>query len=405
MSRALILVLDSFGLGAARDAASFGDQGADTYGHIMAWAADGRADNGERSGPLRLPNMEKLGLLAAHADYAGHGTDNTVCSGRYGVAQERSLGKDTPSGHWEMTGLPVEFDWGYFPKTVPCLPASLTDALIEECALSGILGNCHASGTEIINRFGDEHMASGKPIFYTSADSVLQIAAHEESFGLERLYDLCRAARRQVDKLEIGRVIARPFTGSNGDYTRTANRRDLAVPPHGPTLLDALSAIGRQVYSIGKIGDIFAHRGTGEIVKADGNMALFDATLQIMARADEGSLIFTNFVDFDQSYGHRRDVAGYAGALEAFDRRLPELMDKMRGDDLMILTADHGCDPTWPGSDHTREVVPVIAWGPGIQNASIGARDSFCDIGQSIADHLNIPPLAHGTSFLERNIG
>lgn len=406
MSRAIILVLDSFGLGAARDAEKFGDQGADTFGHIMAWAADGRADNADRSGPLKLPNMEKLGLFAAHADCAGKNADDaTIYTGLYGYAQERSRGKDTPSGHWEMAGLPVEFDWGYFPITVPCFPSSLTEALIEECNLPGILGNCHASGTEIINRYGDEHQASGKPIFYTSADSVLQIAAHEESFGLDRLYELCRAARRLVDKLEIGRVIARPFIGGNGDYTRTANRKDLAVPPHAPTLLDLLTAAGHQVYSVGKIGDIFAHRGTGEIIKANGNMALFDATLEILAGADKGSLIFTNFVDFDQSYGHRRDVAGYAGALEAFDQRLPELMNNMRQGDLMILTADHGCDPSWPGSDHTREVVPVIAYGPDIQSANVGERDSFCDIGQSVADHLKIPPLAHGTSFLEQNIG
>jgi phosphopentomutase len=402
MSRALILVLDSFGLGAARDAEKFGDQGADTFGHIIEAALSGKADNEDRSGPLLLPNMQKLGLFAAHAEASGHVPDKGPYTGLYGVAQERSFGKDTPSGHWEMAGLPVEYDWGYFPKTVPCFPEQLTEALIRECNLPGILGNCHASGTEIINQFGDEHQLSDKPIFYTSADSVIQIAAHEESFGLERLYELCRVARLHVDELEIGRVIARPFVGSNGDYTRTANRRDLAVSPHAPTLLDVMEQAGRNVYSVGKIGDIFAHRGTGEVIKASGNMALFDATLEAMERAEDGCLIFTNFVDFDQSFGHRRDVAGYANALEEFDRRLPELTSRLKDNDLVVLTADHGCDPTWPGSDHTREVVPVVAFGPAIKGASIGERDSFADIGQSVARHLSVPPLANGISFLEQ---
>ena len=311
-----------------------------------------------------------------------------------------SKGKDTPSGHWEMAGVPVFFDWGYFPRTIPCFPNDLTNALIEQGKLPGILGNCHASGTEIIAELGDEHMKSGKPIVYTSADSVFQIAAHEETFGLDRLYALCDIARELVDPLEIGRVIARPFVGENGNFTRTANRKDLAVPPPEPTLLDKLTETGRQVISIGKIGDIFAHQGTGEIVKAAGNMALMDATIDAMARAKDGSLIFTNLVDFDQSFGHRRDIAGYARALEEFDARLPELHTALKEGDIAILTADHGCDPTWPGTDHTREAVPIIAFGKGIQGRSIGERDSFSDIGQSIAQHLGLPPLAHGKSFL-----
>lgn len=398
--RAILIVLDSFGLGAAHDAEAFGDVGADTFGHIIEAAAAGRANSTERSGPLSLPNLRKLGLFAAHDDYIGGASGANSFDGLYGVAQEKSKGKDTPSGHWEMAGIPVLFDWGYFPKTIPCFPADLTDALIEQGKLPGILGNCHASGTEIIAELGDKHMKSGKPIVYTSADSVFQIAAHEETFGLDRLYTLCDIARKLVDPLEIGRVIARPFVGENGNFTRTANRKDLAVPPPEPTLLDKLTEAGRQVISIGKIGDIFAHQGTGEIVKAAGNMALMDATMDAMAKAENGSLIFTNLVDFDQSFGHRRDIAGYAQALEEFDARLPELRAALKEGDLVILSADHGCDPTWSGTDHTREVVPIIAFGPEIEGRSIGERESFADIGQSIASHLGLPPLAHGESFL-----
>lgn len=399
--RAILIVLDSFGLGSARDAEAFGDVGADTFGHIIDAAATGRADSAERSGPLNLPNLQKLGLFAAHDNYVGTASGENSFDGLYGVAQEKSKGKDTPSGHWEMAGVPVLFDWGYFPKTIPTFPKDLTDTLIERGKIPGILGNCHASGTEIIADLGDEHMRSGKPIVYTSADSVFQIAAHEETFGLDRLYALCDVARELVDPLEIGRVIARPFIGDNGNFTRTANRKDLAVPPPEPTLLDKLTEADRQVISIGKIGDIFAHQSTGEIVKAAGNMALMDATLEAMGRAEDGSLIFTNLVDFDQSFGHRRNIAGYAQALEEFDARLPELHAALMKGDVVILTADHGCDPTWPGTDHTREVVPIIGFGPGIQGHSIGERDTFADIGQSIALHLGLPPLAHGESFLD----
>ncbi|MCR9214537.1 MAG: phosphopentomutase, partial [Proteobacteria bacterium] len=345
-------------------------------------------------------NLEKLGLFAAHEHYQSGTIQSQAYEGLYGVCQEKSRGKDTPSGHWEMAGVPVMFDWGYFPKTVPCFPKKLTDTLIEKGKLPGILGNCHASGTEIIDQHGAEHMATGKPIFYTSADSVLQIAAHEETFGLDRLLKLCEIARTFVDELEIGRVIARPFVGEPGNFTRTANRKDLAVPPPEPTLLDQLEDNGRQVISVGKIGDIFAHQGTGEVVKAAGNMALMNETLAALDRAEDGALIFTNLVDFDQSFGHRRDVTGYANALEEFDTRLPELHHKLKPDDLVVLTADHGCDPTWPGSDHTREVVPAIAFGPGIEGGPIGIRESFADIGQSIAAHLEVAPLRHGISFL-----
>jgi len=272
--------------------------------------------------------------------------------------------------------------------------------LVTQCDLPGVLGNKHASGTEIIAELGAEHIRSGKPIVYSSADSVFQIAAHEEHFGLQRLYQVCEVARKLVDAHNIGRVIARPFVGETAsDFKRTANRRDLATPPHQPTLLDQLQTAGHQVISIGKIGDIFAHQGTGEIVKADGNDALFDATLAALDRAQERTLIFTNFVDFDQSFGHRRDVAGYAAALEAFDARLPELEAKMLPGDMAVITADHGCDPTWPGSDHTREHVPVVAFGPTVEPAPIGRRGSFADIGQTIAQHLGLDALEHGQSW------
>jgi phosphopentomutase len=399
--RAFLLVLDSLGIGTAPDADRFGDAGADTLGHIAGWAAaEGR--------PLRVPALERLGLGAAAHLATGllpagfHRTDGF--DGAYAAAAERSLGKDTPSGHWEMTGVPVEIDWGYFPATEPSFPTALTEALIARAGLPGILGNCHASGTEIIARLGDEHVASGKPIVYTSADSVFQIAAHETAFGLERLYETCRIARELVDAYAIGRVIARPFEGTSGSWRRTANRKDLAVPPPRPTLLDHLASAGRPVFSIGKIGDIFAHRGTGREIKADGNAALFDATLEAVRTAPPGSLTFTNFVDFDSSYGHRRDVAGYADALEAFDVRVPELIAAMQPGDLAVITADHGCDPTWTGSDHTREYVPILLFGPRIDAGSplrdLGRRDSFADIGQTLAAHLRLMPLDEGRALI-----
>ena len=269
---------------------------------------------------------------------------------------------------------------------------------MQRCALPGLIGNRRASGTDILDLLGEAHIRSGCPIVYTSADSVFQIAAHERHFGLERLYEVCRVARELVDDYHVGRVIARPFLGERtGEFKRTAGRRDLATPPTGPTLLDVATRAGHAVVSVGKIGDIFAHRGTGRELKADGNQALFDATLSALADAEDGSLILTNFVDFDMLYGHRRDVPGYAAALEAFDRRLPELQSAMAPGDLAIISADHGCDPTWPGTDHTREQVPVLAFGPGVRPAGCGVRNGFADIGQTLARHLGLPSLAHGT--------
>jgi len=399
MTRAIILVLDSFGIGATADAEKFGDVGADTFGHIAAARAKSDA------GPLQLPNLASLGLFNAGQEstgvfHPGHNPDVEIV-GAYGFAAELSSGKDTPSGHWEIAGVPVLFDWGYFTGETDAFPKELLDELIDRADLPGVLGNCHASGTTIIAELGDEHVASGKPIVYTSADSVFQIACHEESFGLDRLYDLCDIARELVDKYDIGRVIARPFLGTNAaSYARTGNRRDLTTPPHAPTVLDKLADSGGEVVSVGKISDIYAHMGITKKVKASGNAALFDATLDAIREAGDRSIVFTNFVDFDMLYGHRRDVDGYANALEYLDGRLPEVMELMGEGDVLILCADHGCDPTWPGSDHTREHIPVLVYGASIKPGSLGRRDSFADIGQSLSVHFGLSPMDYGSSFI-----
>ena len=396
LGRTILMVLDSVGIGEADDAASFGDDGVDTLGHIRKAALLGAADrDGLRSGPLALPHLDALGLARAAGDEHG-----SMPQGLWGSATEISTGKDTPSGHWEIAGVPVRFDWGYFPRTVPAFPPSLIQQIVDDSGIPGILGDRHASGIEIIAECGEDSIATGKPILYTSSDSVIQIAAHEAHFGLDRLYALCSIARRHVDPLNIGRVIARPFVGEAGDFRRTANRRDYAVPPPEPTVLDRLVETGRRVIAVGKIGDIFAHRGISEVRKGDGNMALFNVMLGALDDAEDGDLIFANFVDFDMLYGHRRDVAGYAAALESFDARLPELRSKLKPGDLAIITADHGCDPTYLGSDHTRETVPVLAFGPDIAPGSIGRRSTFADIGESIAAHLGLSPGRHGKSFL-----
>jgi phosphopentomutase len=402
MTRAFILVMDSFGIGATEDAERYGDAGADTLGHIAAACAAGKADRaGLRSGPLRLPNLAQLGLGLAAFGSTGRvpaGLDTALpITGAYGHAAERSVGKDTPSGHWEMAGLPVPFDWGLFPRTTPCFPPDLVAALVARCGLPGILGDCHASGTEIIKELGEEHVRTGKPICYTSADSVFQIAAHEVHFGLRRLYDVCKVAKALLEPLNVGRVIARPFIGEDAaTFVRTANRKDLTTPPYADTLLDRLVAAGHDVISVGKIADIFAHRGITRTIAAKDNMALFDAMLEQAGTARDGSLVFVNFVDFDSAYGHRRDVAGYAAALEAFDARLPEFEARLRPGDLALITADHGCDPTWKGTDHTREHVPVLWFGPPVRRQDLGRRRSFADMGQTLAAHFGLPKLAHG---------
>lgn len=405
MTRAMIFMLDSVGIGGAADATTFGDEGSDTLGHIAEACMAGKGDrDGLRQGPLRLPNLTALGLARASQASNGiapPGLDIGVePKSEWGYGVEVSHGKDTPSGHWEIAGVPVTFDWGYFPHEVPTFPAELTDELISRAKLPGILGNSHASGTEIIARLGEEHIKTGKPICYTSADSVFQIAAHEEHFGLDRLYEICKIAFKLVAPYRIGRVIARPFEGADqNSFTRTGNRRDFSISPPGKTLLDRQSDAGGNVISIGKIGDIYAHSGTGSIVKANGNEALMDATLKALEEASDNTLIFTNFVDFDMLYGHRRDVPGYAAALEAFDARLPELEARLKQGDRAVITADHGCDPTWPGTEHTREHVPILSFGPDCKPRNLGPRN-FSDIGQTLASHLNLDPLEAGTSWL-----
>jgi phosphopentomutase len=338
---------------------------------------------------LYLPNLSTLGLFHASKESTGKfapGYDPKIkVIGAYGHAAETSSGKDTPSGHWEITGAPVLFDWGYFTKQAKTFPDALINDLIQYGALPGILGNCHASGTTIINDLGKKHAESGKPIIYTSSDSVFQIAC-----------------RKLVDEYNIGRVIARPFIGDESKgYKRTGNRRDLTTPPHAATVLDKLVESGGNVIGIGKIADIFAKKGITKTIKANGNEALFNATLSAVREASDRSIVFTNFVDFDTLFGHRRDVEGYANALEYFDSRLPEVLDLMQKDDLLIICADHGCDPTWPGTDHTREHVPILALGAGVSPGSLGKRDSFADIGQSLATSFDLPPLDYGKSFID----
>ena len=405
MPRAILIILDSVGCGAAADAVDYGDVGADTLGHIAEACARGEADrHGLRSGPIALPWLDRLGLGSACRASTGRLPPGFHAAPRdtgWGYGVERSAGKDTPSGHWELAGTPVPRAWGYFPQAEPCFPLDLVSALIDEGKLPGILGNRHASGTTIIDALGDAHIRTGKPICYTSIDSVFQIAAHEESFGLTRLYDLCRIARRLCDPLNIGRVIARPFTGhASADFRRTANRKDFAVPPPSGNLFAQAARAGRAVVSIGKIGDIFAHVDTGRERKGATNDANLDLVLEALENLADGGLIVANLVDFDTDFGHRRDVAGYAACLEAFDRRLPEVMGRLRPDDLLVLVADHGNDPTFPGNDHTREHVPILAHCDMHDAMRIGRRESLADVGATIARHLGVSSTPAGEAWL-----
>ncbi|TRX56931.1 phosphopentomutase [Thalassomonas sp. M1454] len=399
MSRALILVVDSFGLGAAPDAEKFGDVGANTFANL----ADEFAKQKKRQ--LHLPNLAKLGLLDA-AEEAGkrkvNASGGSAISGAYGFAAELSSGKDTPSGHWEMMGVPVLFDWGYFNDKENSFPEDLLQKIYDKTGIQGCLGNCHASGTTIIASLGEEHMKTGLPICYTSADSVFQIAAHEESFGLDNLLNYCEQVRELLTELDlnIGRVIARPFVGtSSADFERTGNRRDYSVLPPAPTLLDNLYTNGGKVISVGKIADIFAHQGISEKYKATGLEALIDCSIKQMQEQPTQSLVFTNLVNFDQDYGHRRDPVGYGEALEYLDQRLPEVLNVLTDNDYLVITADHGCDPTWHGNDHTREYIPVMFYKKGMPAINLGQRNSFADIGATLANIFKLPALEHGKSF------
>ena len=401
--RAFLIVMDSVGCGGAPDAGAFfngtrPDTGANTLAHIAAACAEGRAEEG-RSGPLRMPVLDGLGLgaairLASGAEVPGFCAEP---QGLWGAATEISRGKDTPSGHWELAGVPVPWEWSYFPDAEPAFPPDLTAEVARLAGTDGILGNCHASGTDIIARLGAEHIRTGWPICYTSADSVFQIAAHEEAFGLGRLLALCAALAPRLHAMKIGRVIARPFTGAPGSFRRTANRHDYAIAPPAPTLLDWAAGAGRQTHAIGKIGDIFSMRGVSDLHKGADDAALFEHLLALASDAAPGSLTFANFVEFDSLYGHRRDVSGYARALETFDTAAGKFLARLRPGDLAIFTADHGNDPTWTGTDHTRERVPVIGWGKGLREVG---QVAFTDVAASVAAHLGIPAAGPGRSFL-----
>jgi len=398
MPRAFLIVMDSVGCGGAPDAAAFGDEGANTLGHIAAECAAGRADQG-RTGRLWMPNLDRLGLGAAVRLASGAAMPgfDAPPQGLWGAASEISRGKDTPSGHWELAGVPVPWDWTYFPDTVPAFPPDLVALVCKLAGTDGILGNCHASGVPIIAEHCEAHLRTGWPICYTSADSVFQIAAHEEAFGLERLLKLCADLAPHLHAMKVGRVIARPFTGAPGDFKRTANRRDFAIAPPAPTLLDWVAGAGRATHAVGKIGDIFSMQGIGKLWKGKSDIDLFEQLDGLLANAEDGSLTFANFVEFDSLYGHPRDVAGYARALEWFDLRVGGFLAKLRPGDLAIFTADHGNDPTWRGTDHTRERVPVLCAGRGA--GEIGLR-GFADVAASVAAHLGVAAQGLGRSFL-----
>lgn len=397
-NRAFLIVMDSVGCGGAPDAADFGDEGANTLGHIARDCAAGRANDGRR-GPLHLPNLDSLGLGAAIRLASGAETPGLTATprGRWGAATEVSRGKDTPSGHWELAGVPVPWDWHYFPDTVPAFPPDLVALVCKLAGTEGILGNCHASGVPIIEKHCAEHLRTGWPICYTSADSVFQIAAHEEAFGLDRLLKLCEDLAPHLHAMKVGRVIARPYTGTPGNFRRTPNRHDYAIAPPAPTLLDWVAGAGRATHAVGKIGDIFSMRGIGTLWKGKSDLDLFDHLDRLVAEAQPGSLTFANFVEFDSLYGHRRDVSGYARALEWFDSRTGPFLARLKPGDLAIFTADHGNDPTWTGSDHTRERVPVLCAGAGA--GAIGLR-AFTDVAASVAAHLGVPAQGPGRSFL-----
>ncbi|MDO5529314.1 MAG: phosphopentomutase [Paracoccus sp. (in: a-proteobacteria)] len=391
-NRAFLIVMDSVGIGGAPDAGSFfngtrPDTGANTLDHIAA------------AGPINMPNLAKLGLGAALKLASGVDAPQLVAppQGLWGAASAISRGKDTPSGHWEIAGVPVPWEWHYFPDTAPCFPPELSAHVAQLAGTEGILGDCHASGTEIIARLGAEHQKTGWPICYSSADSVFQIAAHEESFGLDRLLRLCENLAPTLHDMRVGRVIARPFTGTPGHYTRTPNRRDYAIAPPADTVLDIAAKAGRETHAVGKIGDIFSHRGISHLHKGGSDAALAEHLLRLGSDAPPGSLTFANFVEFDSLYGHRRDIDGYRKHLEWFDNIAGALIATLRPGDLAIFTADHGNDPSWSGTDHTRERVPVL--GAGLGARAVG-QVAFADIGASVMSHLGLKPTHRGASFL-----
>lgn len=399
MARAFLIVLDSVGCGGAPDAAEFGDAGANTLGRIIAACAAGQAAQG-RSGPLRVPVLDGLGLGAAVRLASGCATPGLEAAPQalWGAASEISRGKDTPSGHWELAGVPVPWEWSCFPRQNPAFPPELTAQVCALAGTGGILGNCHAAGIPIVQELGAEHLRTGWPICYTSADSVFQIAAHEQAFGLERLHQLCADLAPTLHAMRVGRVIARPFLGEEASgFWRTGNRRDFAMRPPAPTLCDWVQDAGGTVHAVGKVSDIFSGQGIDHVHKGADDAALFEHLLQLMGDAAPGSLTFCNFVEFDTLYGHARDIAGYARALERFDQWAGQLLARMRPGDMVVFTADHGNDPGFPGTDHTRERVPVLVAGVG--EGCIG-QCGFVDVAASIAAHLGVASQGAGRSFL-----
>jgi phosphopentomutase len=391
MARAFLVVMDSVGIGGAPDSAAFfndgrPDTGANTVGHIA-----------EAVG-LRVPVLEGLGLgaalrLASEMTLPG---PHVVPTGAWGAATEVSRGKDTPSGHWELAGVPVPWDWTVFPKADPCFPADLVAEVCRLAGTEGILGNRHASGTVILEEEGEAHLRTGWPICYTSADSVFQIAAHEQVFGLERLLTLCERLAPSLHAMRVGRVIARPFVGGPGAFRRTAHRHDYAIAPPAPTLCDWVTGAGCKVHAVGKIGDIFSMHGITDVAKGR-DRELMGHLHRFAETAEEGSLTFANLVEFDSEYGHRRDAGGYRDHLEWFDREIGALVGRLRRGDLLVITADHGNDPTWTGTDHTRERVPVLIHGLGARTLG---HLAFADVAASVAAHLGIPSQPPGRSFL-----
>ena len=386
MKKVIMMVTDSMGVGAMPDAENYGDKGADTLGHII-----------ERCGGLHIPNLMKLGIGNIDGISWGNlAVDAPV--GCFGKMAEISKGKDTTTGHWEIAGLRTEVPFKTYPQG---FPAEFMAAFEKEIGI-GCLGNYPASGTEIIEVLGPEHEATGKPIVYTSADSVFQIAANIDVVPLERLYEICRIARKLlVGDWACGRVIARPYVMKDGKRERTPDRRDYAVTPPADTLLDRVSGGGKVMYGVGKIGDIFNEKGLTENIHTVSNMDGVDKTIEAMKQDFEG-FIFTNLVDFDSKYGHRRDPEGYGRCIEEFDARLPEIMDAMGEEDVLMIVADHGNDPVHTGTDHTREYVPLLVYGKGLQQGvNLGVRETFADAGATVADLLGVAPLEIGTSFKE----
>lgn len=392
MARAFLVVMDSVGIGGAPDADQFfngevPDTGANTLGHIMAACAAGEAEEA-RSGRLKVPHLMQLGLLHAMQIATNEEVSLPPAQGAWGAATEVSRGKDTPSGHWELAGLPVPWDWHYFPDTTPSFPPDLCTFVAQAAGTQGILGDRHASGTAIISELGAQHIERGWPICYTSADSVFQIAAHEEHFGLDRLLKLCEDVAPRLHEMKVGRVIARPFVGQVGAFERTGNRRDYAIMPPGKVLTNWVQDAGRRVYAVGKIGDIFSMQGIDEVRKGT-DAVLMEHLGDLVTEAVDGSLTFANFVEFDSLYGHRRDVSGYARHLEWFDAQIGLLLAQLRPGDIMVLTADHGNDPTWMGTDHTRERVPLLV--AGMPPGALGLI-GFKDVAALVADHLGVVP-------------